>query len=403
MARRAAALRPRYGREAAQPARGPNMHSRAAAVQHAATAVLHALRIHARRGRDQSRPRVSTGHDDPVIIVMSHQATKGEIDAVVDRVHEIGLKTEISRGEERTLVGVIGGNAYAYKEAFSHLGGIHEIIPITKPFKLASREFRPLDTVVDVGGIRIGGDEVVMMAGPCSVEGEEMLLDTARHVAAQGAKVLRGGAFKPRTSPYSFQGLGEAGLKMMAAARDETGLKVVTEVVSPADVEMVARYADILQLGTRNMQNYALLQEAGRSGKPVLLKRGMSSTIEEWLLAAEYILSQGNRDVILCERGIRTFETATRFTLDLNAVPLVRELSHLPVIVDPSQATGRWSLVGPMSLAAVAAGANGLIIEVHPTPNQALSDGAQSLDFDAFDHLMADVKRLLGAMQKQLA
>ena len=230
-----------------------------------------------------------------------------------------------------------------------------------------------------------------------------MLLDTARHVAKQGARVLRGGAFKPRTSPYSFQGLGEAGLKMMATAREETGLKVVTEVVAPGDVELVARYADILQLGTRNMQNYALLQEAGRSGKPVLLKRGMSSTIEEWLLAAEYILSQGNRDVILCERGIRTFETATRFTLDLNAVPLVRELSHLPVIVDPSQATGRWSLVGPMSLAAVAAGANGLIIEVHPTPNQALSDGAQSLDFAAFDHLMTEVRRLLGAMQKQLA
>jgi len=381
---------------------------------------------------------------------MAHQATQGEIDAVVERVHEIGLKTEISRGEERTLVGVIGGNAYAYKEAFSHLGGIHEIIPITKPFKLASREFRPVDTVVDVGGVKIGADDVVMMAGPCSVEGEEMLLETARHVAAQGAKVLRGGAFKPRTSPYSFQGLGESALtcsvegeemlletarhvaaqgakvlrggafkprtspysfqglgesalKMMAMARDETGLKVVTEVVSPGDVELVARYADILQLGTRNMQNYALLQEAGRSGKPVLLKRGMSSTIEEWLLAAEYVLSQGNRDVILCERGIRTFETATRFTLDLNAIPLAKELSHLPVIVDPSQATGRWSLVRPMALAAVAAGAHGLIVEVHPTPNQALSDGAQSLDFDSFDRLMQDLRRLLGSLAKQLA
>jgi 3-deoxy-7-phosphoheptulonate synthase len=338
-----------------------------------------------------------------VIIVMSHSATKAEIDAVVDRVNEIGLKSELSRGEERTLVGVIGGNAFAYKDAFSHLGGIHEIIPITKPFKLASREFRRADTVVEVGDVKIGGEEVVIMAGPCSVEGEEMLLETARHVAAQGARLLRGGAFKPRTSPYSFQGLGESALKMMAAARDETGLKVVTEVIAPADVEMVARYADILQLGTRNMQNYALLQEAGRSGKPVLLKRGMSSTIEEWLLAAEYILSQGNRNVILCERGIRTFETSTRFTLDLNAVPLVRELSHLPIIVDPSQATGRWTLVGPMSLAAVAAGAHGLIIEVHPTPSQALSDGAQSLDFASFDHLMADLRRLLGSMQKQLA
>lgn len=338
-----------------------------------------------------------------MIIVMSHTASQAEIDAVVERVHEIGLKSELSRGEERTLVGVIGGNAFAYKDAFSHLGGIHEIIPITKPFKLASREFRRADTVVDVGGVKIGNDEVVIMAGPCSVEGEEMLIETARHVAAQGAKLLRGGAFKPRTSPYSFQGLGEAGLKMMATARAETGLKVVTEVISPGDVDLVARYADILQLGTRNMQNYALLQEAGRAGKPVLLKRGMSSTIEEWLLAAEYILSQGNRNVILCERGIRTFETATRFTLDLNAIPLVRELSHLPVIVDPSQATGKWTLVGPMSLAAVAAGAHGLIIEVHPTPSQALSDGAQSLDFEAFDHLMADLRRLLGAMQKQLA
>ncbi len=305
---------------------------------------------------------------------MSHSATKAEIDAVVDRVQEIGLKSELSRGEERTLVGVIGGNAYAYKDAFSHLGGIHEIIPITKPFKLASREFRRADTVVDVGGVKIGGDEVVIMAGPCSVEGEEMLLETARHVAAQGARLLRGGAFKPRTSPYSFQGLGESALKMMAAARDETGLKVVTEVIAPGDVELVARYAD-----------------------------GMSSTIEEWLLAAEYVLSQGNRNVILCERGIRTFETSTRFTLDLNAVPLVRELSHLPIIVDPSQATGRWTLVGPMSLAAVAAGAHGLIIEVHPQPSQALSDGAQSLDFENFDHLMADLRRLLGSMQKQLA
>ncbi len=338
-----------------------------------------------------------------MIIVMSHTAQKHEIDAVVERVHEIGLKTELSLGEERTVIGVIGGNAYAYRDAFSHLAGIQEIIQITKPFKLGSREFKPIDTVVDVGGVKIGTDEVVMMAGPCSVEGEEMLLEVARHVAAQGAKILRGGAFKPRTSPYSFQGLGESALKMMAEARDETGLKVVTEVVTPQDVELVARYADILQLGTRNMQNYALLQEAGKSGKPVLLKRGMSSTIEEWLLAAEYILSQGNRDVILCERGIRTFETATRFTLDLNAVPLVRELSHLPIVVDPSQATGKWSLVRPMSLAAVAGGAHGLIVEVHPTPNQALSDGAQSLDFAAFDHLMRDLRRLLGAMAKQLA
>jgi 3-deoxy-7-phosphoheptulonate synthase len=338
-----------------------------------------------------------------VIIVMSHQASADQVEAVVSRVKEIGLSPELSRGEERTLIGVIGGNAYAYREAFAHLPGIQEIIPITKPFKLASREFRPADSVIDVGGVHIGGDQVVVMAGPCSVESEDMLLQTARFVAGQGARLLRGGAFKPRTSPYAFQGLGETGLKMLAAARDETGLRVITEVITPADVELVSRYADVLQVGTRNMQNYALLQEVGRSGRPVMLKRGMSSTIEEWLLAAEYILSQGNRDVMLCERGIRTFEHATRFTLDLNAVPLVRELSHLPVIVDPSQGTGRWALVGPMSLAAVAAGAQGLIVEVHPHPDSALSDGAQSLDFAAFETLMADLRRLSEAMARQLA
>jgi 3-deoxy-7-phosphoheptulonate synthase len=251
--------------------------------------------------------------------------------------------------------------------------------------------------------VPIGGEELVVMAGPCSVEGEEMVLETARFVAAQGARILRGGAFKPRTSPYSFQGLGEAGLRMLATAREETGLRVVSEVIAPADVELLVGYVDMLQVGTRNMQNYALLQEVGRAGKPVLLKRGMSSTIEEWLLAAEYVLSQGNRDVVLCERGIRTFEPATRFTLDLNAVPLVRELSHLPVVVDPSQGTGRWSLVKPMSLAAVMAGANGLIVEVHPKPDEALSDGGQSLDFDTFRRLMQDLARLTEATAGQPA
>jgi len=338
-----------------------------------------------------------------VIIVMSHQALPAQVDAVVEKIGELGLTPELSKGEDRSIIGVIGGNAYAYREAFAHLPGIQEIVQITKPYKLASREWQPKNTVIDVGGVKIGGDEVAMMAGPCSVEGVEMLMETARHVAAQGAKILRGGAFKPRTSPYSFQGLGEEGLKMLARAREETGLKVITEVVTPGDVELVARYADILQIGTRNMQNYALLQEAGRSGHPVMLKRGMSSTIEEWLLAAEYLLSQGNRNVMLCERGIRTFEPATRFTLDINAVPLVRELSHLPVIVDPSQGTGRWSLVSPLSLAAVAAGANGLIVEVHPHPDDALSDGAQSLDFATFDRLMADLKRLTGVLSAAAA
>ncbi|GAC1652504.1 MAG: 3-deoxy-7-phosphoheptulonate synthase [Candidatus Dormibacteraceae bacterium] len=338
-----------------------------------------------------------------MIIVMSHQASSAQVDAVVEKIGELGLKPEISRGEDRAVIGVVGGNAYAFREAFAHLPGIQEIVQITKPFKLASREWQPKDTVIDVGGVKIGGDNVVMMAGPCSVEGVEMLMETARHVAAQGAQILRGGAFKPRTSPYSFQGLGEEGLKMLAGARDETGLKVITEVVTPGDVELVARYADIMQIGTRNMQNYALLQEAGRSGQPVMLKRGMSSTIEEWLLAAEYVLSQGNRNVMLCERGIRTFETSTRFTLDINAVPLVRELSHLPVIVDPSQGTGRWSLVSPLSLAAVAAGASGLIVEVHPHPDDALSDGAQSLDFAEFDKLMVKLGRLTGALSRATA
>jgi len=338
-----------------------------------------------------------------VIIVMARQASAAQVQAVTDRVREIGLRPEVSVGEDRSVIGVIGGNAYAYREAFAHLPGIQEIVQITKPFKLASREFQPRDTVVDVGGVPVGGDQVVMMAGPCSVEDRGMLLETARFVAEQGARILRGGAFKPRTSPYSFQGLGEAGLRLLAEAREETGLRVVSEVVAPGDVDLVAGYVDMLQVGTRNMQNYALLQEVGRSGKPVLLKRGMSSTVEEWLLAAEYILSQGNRGVVLCERGIRTFEHSTRFTLDLNSVPLVRELSHLPVVVDPSQGTGRWRLVRPMSLAAVAAGAQGLIVEVHPRPDQALSDGAQSLDFEAFARLMRELRRLLEATAGQPA
>jgi 3-deoxy-7-phosphoheptulonate synthase len=338
-----------------------------------------------------------------VIIVMSRRASEPELQAVVERVREIGLRPEVSRGEDRAVVGVIGTNAYAYREAFSHLPAIQEIVQITKPFKLASREFQPRNTVVDVSGVAIGGEELVVMAGPCSVEGEEMLLETARFVASRGARILRGGAFKPRTSPYSFQGLGEAGLRMLAAAREETGLRVVSEVIATTDVEMMVGYVDMLQVGTRNMQNYALLQEVGRTGKPVLLKRGMSATVEEWLLAAEYVLSQGNRNVVLCERGIRTFEQSTRFTLDLNAVPLVRELSHLPVVVDPSQGTGRWSLVRPMSLAAVMAGANGLLIEVHPKPDEALSDGAQSLDFETFGRLTDQLGRLAGVTAGQPA
>jgi 3-deoxy-7-phosphoheptulonate synthase len=338
-----------------------------------------------------------------MIIVMSHQAEKAQVQAVIDRINEIGLRPEVMVGEDRSVIGVIGTNAYTYRDAVSHMPGVQEIIPVTKPFKLASREWQAQDTVIDVAGVPIGGDEVVMMAGPCSVENEEMLLATAHHVASKGARMLRGGAFKPRTSPYSFQGLGKAGLELLALARKETGLRVVSEVVSPNDVDLVGAYVDMFQVGTRNMQNYALLQEVGRSQTPVLLKRGMSATVEEWLLAAEYILDRGNRNVVLCERGIRTFETSTRFTVDINAVPLVRELSHLPVVVDPSQGTGRWSLVRPVSLAAVAAGARGLIVEVHPNPGEALSDGSQSLDLANYDRLMSELRTLCGAFGLTLA
>jgi 3-deoxy-7-phosphoheptulonate synthase len=323
-----------------------------------------------------------------VLVVMLRQATAAEIQFVVDRVREVGLSPELSTGADAAVIGVVGRDADKHRAKFTHLPGVQEIVRITKPYELASREFRPRDTTVCVDGVVVGARDLVVMAGPCSVESEEMVVDTARFVAAQGATVLRGGAFKPRTSPYSFMGLGELGLRMLATARAETGLPVVSEVLTPHDVELVARYANMLQIGTRNMQNYALLQEVGRSRTPVLLKRGMSSTVEEWLLAAEYILSCGNPNVVLCERGIRTFERSTRFTLDLNSVALARRLSHLPVVVDPSHGTGRSELVRPMSLAAVGAGARGLLIEVHPRPTEALSDGEQSLDFEEFAGLM---------------
>ena len=330
-----------------------------------------------------------------MIIVMESDSTDQHVAGIVRRLEELGLSAHTSVGSERTVIGVIGvGFPAELPELLEVMPGVDHVARITKTWKHASREFKPTDTIVRVGDVEIGGNELVVMAGPCSVESREQVLETAHAVKAAGARIMRGGAFKPRTSPYSFQGLGEAGLRMLATAREVTGLRVVSEVVTPADVELLVRYADMLQVGTRNMQNYALLQEVGRSGKPVLLKRGMSSTVEEWLLAAEYVLSQGNRDVVLCERGIRTFETSTRFTLDLNSVPLVRELSHLPVVVDPSQGTGNWSLVRPMSLAAVAAGAHGLLVEVHPRPDEALSDGSQSLDFENFERLMRELARL---------
>jgi 3-deoxy-7-phosphoheptulonate synthase len=341
-----------------------------------------------------------------MFVVMTAGASEAEILGVKSQILAEGLTPFDHVGPERTViavVGEIGSRRAALLERFGHLAGVASVTPIKSPFKLTSREFHPEDTVIRLLDAVIGDGSLTVMAGPCSIESREQLVETADAVAAAGATILRGGAFKPRTSPYSFQGLGIQALRYLAEVRDRTGLPVITEVMESNQVDIVAEYADILQIGTRNMQNYSLLRDVGRVARPVMLKRGYGATVEEFLMAAEYIVSSGNPNVILCERGIRTFETSTRFTLDINAVPLVRELSHLPVIVDPSQATGKWSLVKPMSLAAVAAGANGLIIEVHPTPNQALSDGAQSLDFAAFDNLMADVRRLLGAMQKQLA
>src|SRR2546428_2438118 len=339
-----------------------------------------------------------------MIIVLKSGTSEADVADVERRIRAMGYTPHTIHGELRTVIGATGdARGKERLRALESLECGESVTPILQPFKLASREVKRGNTQVRVGNAVVGGREIVVMAGPCSVESRLQVLDVAHRVKAAGARVLRGGAFKPRTSPYAFQGLEEEGLKLLAEARRETWLPVITEVMEPEKVEIVAEHSDILQIGARNVQNFSLLRRVGEGGEPVLLKRGMSTSIQEWLLSAEYVLAGGNPNVILCERGIRTFETATRFTLDLNAIPVAKELSHLPVIVDPSQATGRWSLVRPMALAAVAAGAHGLIVEVHPTPNQALSDGAQSLDFDAFDHLMADLRRLLGAMQKQLA
>jgi len=330
-----------------------------------------------------------------MIVVMKTNATENQIVGVQKAIRELGFKDHRIHGEERNVVAVLG---HVYPELVDELGvleGVDAVVRISKPYKLASREVNPYDTIVRVGPVEIGGGSIVVMGGPCSVDTEENVLEAARAVKAAGGHILRGGAFKPRTSPYAFRGHGEKGLQILAAARAETGLPVVTEVMDARDVQLVAKHADILQIGARNSQNYTLLDEVGRSGKPVLLKRGMSATIEEWLLAAEYVLSHGNRDVILCERGIRTFETATRFTFDVNAIPLVKKLSHLPLIGDPSHATGKWDLVEPVALAAIAAGADGLEVEVHPNPDHALSDGAQSLTPKNFAKLM-NRSRILG-------
>jgi len=330
-----------------------------------------------------------------MIVVLKTGATEAQVLGVQKQIRELGFRDHRIHGEERNVVAVLG---HVYPELADELGaidGVDTVVRISKPFKLASREVNPYDTVVRVGDVEIGGGSVVVMGGPCSVDTEENVMETARAVKAAGGHILRGGAFKPRSSPYAFRGHGEKGLHILAAARDETGLPIITEVMDARDVELVAKHADILQIGARNSQNFTLLDEVGKAGKPVLLKRAVAGTIEEWLLAAEYILSHGNPNVILCERGIRTYETATRFTFDINAIPLVKRLSHLPIIADPSHATGKWQLVEPVSLGALAAGADGLIIEVHPNPDHALSDGAQSLTPANFSKLM-DRARILG-------
>ena len=333
-----------------------------------------------------------------MIIVMSPSATKENIQKVIEKVEAAGLRVHTSEGEEVTIVGVIGDKKKIANLEMNMMEGVEKTVRITEKYKLVSRNFHPENTVVDVDGVKIGGKQIVVMAGPCSVESIDQLREAAKAVKAGGAQFLRGGAFKPRTSPYDFQGLAEDGLKMLRKVADEEGLKVVTEIVDKDDIAVVGKYADIYQVGARNMQNFQMLKALGKADKPVMLKRGLSATISEWLNAAEYIMAGGNERVILCERGIRTYETFTRNTLDLSAVAAVKELSHLPIIVDPSHGTGRWQMVRPMARAAIAAGADGLMIEVHPHPEMALSDGDQSLTPENFRELMDEVHRIAAVM-----
>ncbi|MBQ3337857.1 MAG: 3-deoxy-7-phosphoheptulonate synthase [Selenomonadaceae bacterium] len=337
-----------------------------------------------------------------MIVVMKPGSTPENLSAVVKKIEAAGLRTHLSKGEEVTIVGVIGDKKIIANLELQMMAGVEKTVRITEKYKLVSRDFHPEDTVVDAGGIKIGGNEVVVMAGPCAVESLEQLREAASAVKACGAKFLRGGAFKPRTSPYDFQGLGEEGLKLLRKVADEFDLRVVTEIVDKDDIETFCKYADILQVGARNMQNFQMLKALGKCSKPILLKRGLSATISEWLNAAEYIMSGGNEQVIFCERGIRTYETFTRNTLDLSAVAAVKELSHLPIVVDPSHGTGRWKMVAPMARAALAAGADGLIIEVHPHPEKALSDGDQSLTSEAFSELMQSLGGIAKVMGKTI-
>ena len=337
-----------------------------------------------------------------MIVVLKPGLSQDEIHKVVERIESFGLRAHLSEGKERTIIGAIGDERLLADQTLESFPGVEKVLPILKPYKLVSREFQRANTVIDINGHKIGGKKIHVMAGPCSVESRDQVLESAVPVKEAGATFLRGGAFKPRTSPYSFQGLGEEGLDYLAHAREVTGLPIITEVLDPRDLDVVYRYTDILQIGARNMQNFKLLTEVGKLSKPVMLKRGMSATIQEFLLSAEYIASEGNRKIILCERGIRTFETETRNTLDLSAVPVLKQLSHLPVFVDPSHGTGRWDLVAPMALAGVAAGADGLLIEVHSHPEVALSDGPQSLKPDKFAALMKDLKRVAAAIGREI-
>jgi len=338
-----------------------------------------------------------------MIIVMKTHAEPKDIEAVVGRVEELGYKVHLSRGEARTIIGVIGADEHLIQNStFEVMDGVERTMRVMQPYKLASRDFSEANTVIDINGVRIGGPKIVVMAGPCSVESREMILETAHAVKAAGATVLRGGAFKPRSSPYSFQGLGEEGLKFLAEAREQTGLPVITEVMSPEDVTLVGEYTDIFQVGARNTQNYSLLKALGKQKKPVFLKRGISGTIQELLMSAEYILAGGNMNVMVCERGIRTYETATRNTFDINAIPVLKELSHLPVVADPAHGTGMYQLVGAISKAAVAAGADALMLEVHPDPSHAWSDGAQSLTPQRFAKLMDELRLVAQAVGREI-
>jgi 3-deoxy-7-phosphoheptulonate synthase len=339
-----------------------------------------------------------------MMIVMKPTATEEDIQAVVERIEGCGARAHLSRGEEVTVIGAVGDREHVQRLGLEGHVGVSQVVPILKPYKLSSSQFsHGQRTVIEIGGRRVGGDNFSMIAGPCTVESRDQLMTTARAVSDAGASMLRGGAYKPRSSPYSFQGLGQEGLRLLAEAKAETGLPIVTELMDARDVEAIAEVADVIQIGARNMQNYPLLAELGRTGLPVLLKRGLSATLEELLMAAEYVLKEGNPNVMLCERGIRTFETAYRFTLDITAIPMLRELSHLPVIVDPSHAPGRRDLVLPLSLAAAAAGADGIIVEVHPNPEQAICDGPQQLYADQFADYVEHVERAAAVAGKVLS